>query len=143
MQFSSGGIARKNGFRFELKYSSYLDGAHQENPWYLYVSRPDIKAQTNDGTYTERSMRFATKEDAMAFCDRVADGEITLSALKEGERTAWNTHQQTLQKVAESEFGDYLSKLKALGVDPSVVPEISRLFTGLSENATPYRVNNS
>lgn len=135
MHFSSGGIARKSGFRFELKYSSYLDGVHQENPWFLYISRPDIRAQTNDGTYTERSVRFATQEDAEAFCDRIADGEITLAALKEGEQTAWNAYQQKLQQAAESEFGEYLSKLKALGVDPSVVPEISRLFTGLSENA--------
>ncbi len=135
MRFTSGGYARKNGFVFEIKYSGYLDGVHQENPWYLYVSHRDKKNDTMLSTYTERSMRFASREDAEAFCEHIANGVVTLSALREGELSAWEQHQAQQTALAKAELTQYLARLSALGVEPAAAIEVLRLLNGLSAQA--------
>ena len=97
MHFTSGGTARKNGFQFELRYHSWLDGELQKNPWYLYVSYKDKETGLRVGTYTERSQRFQTEEDAKAFCEKIASGEISLTALREQEEHASLMHKAAVQ----------------------------------------------
>ena len=135
MHFTSGGYARKNGFQFELKYSSWLDGQSQEKPWSLYISRKDPETGLREGTYTERSQRFQTEEEAHAFCERVAEGEISLTSLREQEERAYLTHEKAILDTAKEEAASFLSQMTQLNVDPVVAPRVFHAFAGLSEEA--------
>ncbi len=138
MHFTSGGTARKNGFQFELRYHSWLDGELQKNPWYLYVSYKDKETGLRVGTYTERSQRFQTEEDAKAFCEKIASGEISLTALREQEEHASLMHKAAVQDSAREEASSFVSQMTALGIDPALAPKVFRDFSGLSDEARAF-----
>lgn len=141
MHFTSGGIARKNGFTFEVKYSGFLNGVHQENPWYLYVSHLDPASGKGEGCYTEYSLRFSMEEDAKAFCERIADGDISLSQLKSAETAAYEQYLAKCEKDMERELDLYVAKLQSLGIAPSDVPDVYQLLSALSQNAQSKALN--
>lgn len=141
MHFSSGGYAKKNGFHFELKYGAFLDNEHQENPWYLYISRTYPGADTAVSTYTERSVRFANREDAAAFCERVASGELSLYDIRDGERKCEALHQAQLRLQAEAEAKQYFDRLEELGVPIVSGLSVYLAFSSLSDDARSLVTN--
>lgn len=124
MKFSTNGIGKKNGFRFEIHYSTYLDGQHMEDPYYLYCCRPTLNNKYNEGTFTERTLRFKTQEEAEVFCEKVADGAVSLTQLKATEDKAVAEHLAKKRAAANKEVDSFMSKLEQLGVDPVVVPQV-------------------
>lgn len=136
MYFTSNGIGKKNGFRFEIRFSSWLDGQEAENKYYLFCSRPKGKALYEDYVYTERSLRFPTADAAKAFCEKIASGEVTLDQLKQAEEQAQQAHKDKEYREAEQLTNAFLSKLKDWGVSPVLVPDIFRGYRDLNEKAT-------
>lgn len=135
MHFTSSGVARKNGFRFEIKCSGELNGIHQANPWYLYISRLSPPAETQEECYTEYSLRFVSKEDAQVFCERIADGQIPFAKLQGAEAAAFAQHQAKMLEDAEREVDAFVSNLQSLNVAPHTVPVVHHLLSDLSQNA--------
>ena len=134
MNFTSNGIGRKNGFRFELRYGSHLDGQNIKDKWYLFCSRPVGKRIYNDGIYTERTHRFPTEEAAMAFCEKVAAGEITLQQLREQENRAIARVKEKKYAEAEQKVDAFIGKLEQMGVNPVHVPEIVKAYLSLHDS---------
>lgn len=134
MNFTSNGIGRKNGFRFEMRYGSYLEGKEQENKWFLFCSRPIGKQIYNEGVYTEHSFRFPTQEAAMAFCEKVAAGEVTLQQIREKEDLALAARKDEKYREAEKKVDAFMEKMSELGVNPALAPEIVKAYHAMHDS---------
>ena len=141
MHFTSSGIARKNGFRFEIIHSGELNGIHQDNPWYLHISLLSPPAEKQEECCTEYSLRFVSKEDAQVFCERIADGQISFSKLQGAETAAYAQYQAKMVKDAEREVDLLISNLRTLNVPPHTVPDVHHLLSDLSQNAQSLALN--
>lgn len=128
IHFTSNGIGRQNGIRFETRYGSWLDGAEQKKPWFLYVEQTAAKDRERICTYTERTFRFSLMEEAMAFCEKIANGEVTVAQLKAAEDQALEARNARRREAGEARVDVFLDKLKNLGIDPVVFPDALRAF---------------
>ena len=124
MNFTSNLTARKYGFQFSIRYDKYLSGEEQENKYSLFVAGPKMADGSRESCYTERSLRFATKELAMAFCEEIASGKVTIAELRAAEEKAWSDFRAKEVAAAEQKVEVFLDKMRSLGVNPVLVPEI-------------------
>lgn len=142
MKFSSNNIARKNGLRFEIKYSQWLDGERAENPWYIYCARYEDDHSISVGTYTERSFRFPNEEEAKIFCEKVANGEVTLEQLMVAEKKEWDEHYAKVRADSVAKVDAFFDKMEELGINPILFPEIVQAYLGMGlahdPNASAY-----
>ena len=129
MKFSSNNlIARSNGFRFEIHYSQFQDGQEQKNKWFLSAYGPPGKDGDWESVSTGRSLRFFTKEDAMAFCEGIASGKVSIAELRAAEEKAWDDFRAMQQIEAEQKVDVFFDKMRRLGVDPVVVPHVIEAY---------------
>ena len=135
MNFTSNGIGRKNGYRFELHGSDWLHGEKMDKFWYLHCTYINNKQGIEIRTYTEHSHRFATREDAMKFCEDIADGRVSLAQIKEEEDRAYEAYRQKEGQKAKLELDSFLQLLQKHGVSPSILPEILHAYHDLSSEA--------
>lgn len=135
LNWTSGDIARKGGFRFELRYGTWLDGEKMEKPWYLLCERPATKNAPWEGTYTERSLRFATADDAKAFCEKIVAGEVILAQLKEAETKAYEAYQAKVLEKAHAQVDSFMNQLKQWGVSPVHVGKVVSAYLKLGDKA--------
>lgn len=142
MKFTSNGIGRKNGFKFEIHFSPWRDGEAVERPYYLWIDRPATENSARLCTYTKYSARFLTEDAAKAFCEVVAIGETSFEEIVAAERKALELRDAKYQAKAKEEVDSFFDKMAALGVNPAVVQDVVRAYLdlnlGYDEKASNY-----
>lgn len=120
MKFNNG-RGRKNNRIYEIRYDFQADGYDHEKRYYIYRYPAGFVEELN----TYGLVHFATQEEAEAFCNGLANGEINEQSLYDGMKTV-TLHQQWQEITQKIEH--LQEQLHGMGISYEQFTELLQLW---------------
>lgn len=111
-RFGRADVCQRNFVQYAVRYNGYFNGQKTDKPYFVEVW--DKKAC--DIVSTDRTRRFATKDEAKAFLQSVYDGEIRVDVLKDEVDQIMGAEQARYDAMITAEVDHFRDVLNLHGV---------------------------